>query len=243
MDGLEALPIKAENLDSIPEDLRSLYAESEGGGFQFQRPDSLLNVGKHEKAKRQEVQAKLDEQAKQNAELASKLEAIQQERQKKEAEETGNYDSIKKSFDEKAGKIEETYKGQLSEKDQLIKDLTVGQKATELAASLFGEDADLHKHIVKDRLSVEQSNGKATVIVLDADGQPSAASVDELRDEIFNNPKYARIVVGSNASGGGANGSSAKGGGANQKTIKSADFYALPEPERKALMKEGAKLV
>lgn len=237
----EALPLSVDSIDSIPESYRSLYAEKDGK-FAFQTPEALLSAKAHEKQKRQEIAAERDTYKGKLTEYEQQLEAIKQEKMLADAKKTGDYSKLKESFEQKAVELEGTYKGQLSAKDELIKKLTVGQEATKLAAKLFGEDADTLRHIVDSRLTVEVSDGQANVIVLDAKGNPSAKSLDELHDEIYNDPRYSRFVVGSNASGGGANGSSSKGGGANQKTISGEEFRSLPEAERKKLWAEGYRL-
>jgi hypothetical protein len=53
--------------------------------------------------------------------------------------------------------------------------------------------------------------------VLDSKGQASASSLDELKKEFVDNPRYSSIVVGTRATGGNANGSTSANGKAGDK--------------------------
>jgi hypothetical protein len=65
---------------------------------------------------------------------------------------------------------------------------------------------------IERRLSVEQRDGKPVVVVLDAQGKLSAATLDELKAEIANDAAFAPLIAGSKASGGGAGGAGGGGG-------------------------------
>ncbi len=95
----------------------------------------------------------------------------------------------------------------------------MGRTATEIATTLAipGSSKALLPHIER-RLSVEQRDGKPTVVVLDAAGKLSAATLDELKAEFTNDPAFGPLIAGSKASGGGAGGAG-KGGGAAKGNI------------------------
>ena len=63
-------------------------------------------------------------------------------------------------------------------------------------------------------------DGKPTVVVLDANGKPSAATLEELKAEFVNDPAFAPLIVGSKASGSGASGAKPGSGAATDSNTK-----------------------
>ncbi|MNF70898.1 hypothetical protein D3C84_528290 [compost metagenome] len=132
-------------------------------------------------------------------------------------------EELEKSWTEKYNRREAELTGQLESTNSAlqgqIRDLTVGRTATDIATTLAipGSAKALLPHIER-RLSVEQRDGKPTVVVLDASGKLSAATLDELKAEFTNDPAFGPLIAGSKASGGGAGGAG-KGGGAAQGNI------------------------
>jgi hypothetical protein len=107
----------------------------------------------------------------------------------------------------------------LNEKQSLeaqVYKLTVGSKATELAAKLAvpGSDSVLLPHI-SNRLQVETVDGEIKIRVLDLQGKPSALSIEDLEKEFRANEAFKPLIRASNASGSGASGG--QGGGATKK--------------------------
>lgn len=139
------------------------------------------------------------------------------------ARKSGDVEAIDKSWNEKYSKLENEYGEQLSQKDKLIRDLTVGSTATKLAAELGKDNADgLMPHILP-RLDVDPTTGD--VKVLDSQGKPSALTVEELKDELRNTAYLAPLIVASQAAGGGSNGNNAVSG-ANGQNLTDAQKRA-----------------
>lgn len=127
--------------------------------------------------------------------------------------------------------LEADYKRQLAELDTTKKasdaqwsaslsEVLVTREAQKIAAAI-AVDADaaslLAEHIAK-RLKAEiDDKGHATTRVLDAEGKPSAATVEALSKEIATTKRYSALVLASKASGSGA--ASAVGSGAPKGTV------------------------
>lgn len=188
-----------------------------------------------EKEHRKNAEYRLKEAEKKISDLAAKMEEADLEKQRVEAEKTGNYSKLKESFDQKKAEIEAQAAESIKAKDAIIESLTKGVESTKLASRLFGDHAELLGHVVDSRLGVDHSGDKPQVVVLDAAGNQSANSLDDLYNEIYNDKRYSPFVVGSKASGGGANGSGAKGGGANLLEIEASK---MTESQRLQLKKE-----
>ena len=96
-----------------------------------------------------------------------------------------------------------------------LRDVLVDSAARKLAAKLAvdADAADLLAESIQRRLAVEiTADGKAVTRVLDAEGKLSALSFDGLEKEIVGTKKYAGLLLGSKASGGGASSSSGASG-------------------------------
>jgi hypothetical protein len=213
------LKFQLDSLDGVDESVRALYTEKEGKfvlgieGLPQQEDVSGL------KAKVDELlgEKKAAEKKAREVEEAARLE------REELARKSGNVEELERSWSEKYTRREAELSGQLESTNSAlqgqIRDLTVGRTATDIATTLAipGSAKALLPHIER-RLSVEQRDGKPTVVVLDASGKLSAATLDELKAEFTNDPAFGPLIAGSKASGGGAGGAG-KGGGAAKGKI------------------------
>lgn len=213
------LKFQLDSLEGVDESIQALYVEKDGKfvlgieGLPQQEDVSGL------KSKVQELldEKKAADKARKDAEEQARLEREEALRK------SGNVEELEKSWSEKYNRREAELSSALeNERNTLqsqIRDLTVGRTATEIATALAvpGSAKALLPHIER-RLSVEQRDGKPTVVVLDAAGKLSAATLDELKAEFTNDPAFGPLIAGSKASGGGAGGAG-KGGGAAKGNI------------------------
>ena len=146
------------------------------------------------------------------------------------ARKAGDVEALEKSWSEKLTAREAELKQEMDQRDSWVKELTVGQTATSLAADLAvqGSASVLLPHI-KSRLGTDVRDGKPTTVVLDKDGKPSAMTINELKNEFANDPAFAPLIVGTKASGPGGVGG--KGGAPQMKrgtmtASEKADYIA-----------------
>lgn len=194
--------------DALPGDLQKEYKLDTATG------DYVLDV---------EGEEDIEGLKKKNAELLAEKKAAKEAKEKadREAEEakteaakkSGDIAALEKSYQDKIAGLTSTTQAELAGLKNTITELTVGSTATAIAAELAvqGSSSVLLPHI-KSRLSVEMSEGKALIRVLDQSGKPSAMSVDELKKEISENKAFAPLIAASKASGGGVKNNG--GGGA-----------------------------
>lgn len=191
----------------------------------------------------QDAQERLEKlEANNKALLAEKLEAKRQaeEAALQAAKKSGDLESYEKSINEKHQKEIAELMGQIKTKDSLIDGVTRGATAATIAADIFGTSAKIMKHHVESRLRTEIIDGKPQVRVLDAAGNLTALSVDDLKNEFRNNADFAPFVVGSKASGGHpAN----RGGGGDSPVMARSQFEAMQPVQKAKFMKEGGKLI
>lgn len=207
------LKYQLDTLDGLDDSVKSLYTEKEGkfvlGIEGLPQPEDVSGL----KAKVDELlgEKKLAEKKAREAEEAARLE------REEAARKSGNVEELERSWTEKFTRREAELNGMLEQErgtlSGQIRDLTVGRTATDIASALAvqGSAKALLPHIER-RLSVEQRDGKPVVVVLDAQGKLSAATLDELKAEIANDAAFAPLIAGSKASGGGAGGAGGGGG-------------------------------
>lgn len=112
-----------------------------------------------------------------------------------------------------------------------LRKLLVRDKARALAEEISNSPEVILPHI-ESRLSVEYDGDDAKTRILDAEGKPSAATIDDLKQEFVANDKFAAIIIGSKASGG-QSGQHRNGGHPSGKKISE-----MNEIERTTLFRE-----
>lgn len=141
---------------------------------------------------------------------------------------------LEKSWKTKQLEADELHKKEVTRLTNFLNSSLVDAVAQKISTELAGENADILVPHVKLRLSANLEGDKPLTRVLDAEGKPSAMSVDELTKEFRGNKRYAPLVIQSMASGGGAAGGGGNGGvggaGTGQKK-----FHELNDQERTAL--------
>lgn len=154
------------------------------------------------------------------------------EEAEKVARESGNLEALEKSWQQKLADREAELRAALETEQGHVKSLTVGQAAATIASELAiqGSATVLLPHI-RERLTTDYRDGKPVTVVLDKEGKPSAQTLDELKDEIKNDPAFAPLIVGSRASGaGGSSGNPA--GGSN--VVKRSSLDKMTPKEKAA---------
>lgn len=225
--------ITKADFDALDAALKPFYVEN-GGAYFLQSDDA------------EEARRAKDREKTRADEAERKLADIQRERDEaervaNEAREEADREKARKANDHRA--LEDSYKVKLEtqkvEFEKTIAKLTgqlnnalITGKAEAIAAEI-STVPELLVPAIERRLQADLTGEKGIVRILDANGQPSALSYDELKKEFVDNKRYASIIKATNASGGGANNDDHSGGGAaDGKKIKD-----MSEAERVALHK------
>ena len=182
--------------DALSDDQKAMYQEA-GEGYQL-AIEGLPDVSG--------LEAKVNELLgeKEAAEKAAREAA--EEKARKE----GDVAAIENSWKQKLADTEARYQSQIENLNGSLNTLLVDNVAQSLATKLAGEAAPVMLPHIKSRLSVEMKDGKPVTRVLDADGKPSALTVDELGAEFTGNKAFAGVIIGSKASGTGGAGDPSK---------------------------------
>ena len=185
--------LSAEDYAQLEEGQKALYQQSDDGyqllidgipqpeditGLKTQL-DTLLAEKKAEQAKRRQA----EEEARQRAEEKAKAE--------------GDYKQLFESSQATTAEWQQKYQSL----QQQIEQGNISQAASKIAGSIAdGENAELLSEFVSRRLKVVDGHVRVT----DATGNLTVSSLEQLADEFKNTPRYASLVRGSGASGGGA---------------------------------------
>jgi hypothetical protein len=146
------------------------------------------------------------------------------------AKESGDFESLYKSSSEKLQMTEST----LSQLQGRIEKEQKGNAAMKIAADLAeGSNIDLLSTFIDTRLSFQEGALKVT----DGSGNLTISSLDDLKAEFKNDPKFASLLKGNQSSGGGATGGNNSGSAA--KTKSRAEFTALNPADQMKHVKSG----
>ena len=231
------LKYEIESLDGLDENVQALYAEKDGKYVLdvegVESTDSVAGL-KSAYEKQMENRKEAEKQAKA---LQKQLDELQHGK----AKDSGDLEALEKSWSEKLSKREAELTAEIEKLQSGVQKLTSGQQAMELASKIAvkGSETVLHR-LIQDRLTTEYQDGEPKVIVLDKSGKRSAATLDDLEQELRADAALAPIIAKSQASGGGA----ARSNGAGPaKTMKRSDFEAMDGYAKAEFIQEGGKLV
>lgn len=219
------LKMQLDNLDGLDESLHGFYEERDGKFYLnldgYEDPAALKRAKDYEKEARKKAEKELKELRQEFEDFRAEVENNNDDKSRKK----GDIAALEQSYKDKIAKLEQKHQQALAERDAQISKLLVDNVAETMAAEL-SDAPELLVDLIRKRLKAE--NGETRV--LDANGELSATTIDELREEFRANKKYAAIIRGSQANGGGSGGGG-KGGGATKS------FKELSEKERVELAK------
>lgn len=121
------------------------------------------------------------------------------------------------SWQAKLDRVTADYEAKDANYQKQLANLTIGKAASDIANAI-STVPDLFEDKVSRRLEVDLTGDTPVIRVLDRDGKPSALTLDDLKKELAEDPRYKAIIKASDASGGGAGGAG-QGGGATGKKI------------------------
>lgn len=194
--------IDEEALNGLEENLQKLYTKKDDGQYQLE----VGGLPEYDGLKQKN--AELFNETKKERELRRGLEekVAQFEKEKhQEHKKSGDIEALEKSYLDKIAKMESENKQKADLLHKQIYDLTVGQTATNIASELAvqGSGAVLLPHI-QNRLTLDENQ---KVRVLDLQGNISALTLDDLKQEFRANAAFKPLIAGSYGQGSGAAGS------------------------------------
>lgn len=222
-----------DKLEDVAEGLRPFYVAAPEGesGFYLQvegktveDTTALKNAKDHEKNLR--VAAERERDAAKTAQTQAETERTAAEEAARLAVANKGQDvqALEASWQEKLTKADAKREADVKERDDEIERLLVTNTANSLAGEISTIPEMFAESVIAKRLKVEVgADKKRFVRVLDDAGQPTAKTLDELKQELLANEKYAAIIIAGKGSGGGANKTPSGGGTAERKYLEYSD--------------------
>jgi hypothetical protein len=149
------------------------------------------------------------------------------------ARKSGDVAALDKSWQEKYDALTQQTSATIKERDSQIGGLTSGAQSLQVAAELAVEgSSEVLNTLIKSRFKTEYTEGKPVTVILDKNGERSAMTVAELKNELANDTALAPLISGSKASGSGGAGNKSSGSATStgSKTLSGVveGFDALP---------------
>lgn len=234
--------INNEAFETLDDSIKPLYVQADDG----YRLDVNLPSVDGLKAKNDELLGETKKEREKRKELEEQLAQIQLEQARASEEshkKNGDIEALEKSYQAKLEKLGNESTAREKALQQQIYDLTVGQTATNLANELAikGSANVLLPHI-QNRLTLETGDDGQKIRVLDLQGNISALTLDDLKQEFMANDAFKPLIVGNSASGGGATGVHRQKPSALKRSEMTAEQKAkyIREHGHKAFLSLGA---
>lgn len=210
------MKISKADYEALPAALKGMF-KAEGDGY-VANVKSAEEVEQEVSGLRNKVdelmlEAKTSKNAKREADAAAKAAA------EEAARASGDIATIEKSWQDKLTNLQGEFDSYKSTSEKALHGVLVEKEAQALATRLCKDAAPvIMPHLLK-RLAVEHGkDGSVKTRVLDADGKPTAHTLDDLKNEFISNPAFKPIIVSSEATGAqGAREQMQQGGGQQQQ--------------------------
>lgn len=242
-----ALQAILDNLDNIPDVLKAEYKEVDGkfhldvvGG---EDTGALKRAKDHEKNLRVAAEGRVAELQTQIETLTGERDTAISERDAAKNDKGKDVQALEASWQAKVDAANTKLEATQNELTKEIERLLVTNTATSLAHEI-STVPELFGDVIARRLKVEKgADGQYFTRVLDEAGTPSAKTLDELKQELLANKKYAAIIISGKGSGGGAGGPGSGGGAAEKKWLEYSDAELVElrktDPEKYDRLKQA----
>ena len=201
-----SLKLILDTLEGVEESLKPFYTEADGkyrlDVEGYQDPGPLLRAKQHERDAHNATKAQLAETQERINELEDSLEEA-----KRAVPKRGQEDAVEQqraSYEAKITKLREDHQKQVEDLNRHLEKTYKDDMAMKIAAEL-SDTPDLLAPFIEKRLQFELGASGPETRVLDPEGKLSANSVEELAAEFKTNAKFAALIRGSGANGGGTN--------------------------------------
>lgn len=187
--------INKEEFDKLSDELKSFYSEKDGsynlaldGSDDKQEPDY-----KKANAELLEQLNKFKAEEQQRIKAAEERAIKAAEEKYNKAKQNNDIEALEKSWAEKYAKMEQlNAENEKRYTDYVVKSLVDG--TSEKIANEISTTPSLIKMLLKTRLGVDMSGENPTLFVKDENGQRSATTLDELKNELVANKEYSSIM-------------------------------------------------
>lgn len=222
-----AVKLVVDKIEDVAEALREHYAVGTDGKFHLQDDkgpvSTLASAKEHEKNLRVAAERERDEARGQVTTLTEERDTAKADLETEKGKKGADVQALEQSWQQKLADANKAKDDTVAELSAEIERLLVTNTSTGLAHEI-STVPELFSDVISRRLKVEKgADGKYFTRVLDAAGNPSAATLDDLKKELLATDKYAAIIVSGKGSGGGAGGTGSGGGATEKKWLEYSD--------------------
>ncbi len=227
-----ALKLDADKFGGLDDTQKSFYVEKDGsyqldvtGLPEVEDVSGLKGTIAKLKDEKTALQRKSQEATDEAARIA-----------KEKAEKENDFESLYKSSEEARQQSDSRF----ADLQHKVDNGTKSSQAMKIAAGIASSsaNAEILSNIIVSRLKVVDGETKVT----DLSGALTVATVDDLAKEFAGDEKYASLLQGNQAGGGGAEPKSNGGGAAEIKTVTRTEFNAMDNLQRSNHAKSGGQV-
>lgn len=195
--------INAATWQKLPEVIQAEYTKQDDGEDYVLAVEGEEDTGALKRAKDHEA-AKRKEAVDKAKKLEDELKAYrdkEEDSKDNDAKKKGDIDALENSWKDKNKKLKESKDAEISKLKGHLSNILVDKEAESLAKDISSHPKLLLPYL-KQRLQADLDGDVPATRILDADGKPSALSLNELKDEFRANPDFSAVITASKASGG-----------------------------------------
>lgn len=228
--------ISKATYDKLSDEMKALYT-LKGDDYAL---DVETDSDEDDTGELRRANERLKQEAKDAKKRLKELEDAAADGDELDAKKKGDIEKLEKSWKEKNDKTTKEFTDKLTAKDAYIKKALLESAAKDVAA--IATSPTLLRPHVMSRLDVDFDGEEPKIRVLDKDGKPSAATLDDLKKEFVANKEFSSIIAANKASGGAVKTQTQQlNGGAGTGADGKPLSYAAMKPEEIAAHRKAAK--
>jgi hypothetical protein len=217
------LKLKKAQYDKLSDELKSEYKSDGEDGYTLD-VDGIEDTGALRRAN--------DRLKQENKDLSGEVETLTESNRKLESGKAGDVTKLTKKYDGDIATMKTEHGEAIAKRDGFITRTLKNGLAATIAAALNPKSPKVFVPHLESRITVDLTGDEPKVVILGADGKPSALTPEQLQQEFVANKDFAGMIVGSKASGGAGANNTNRGGAPVQNNDQ--------QPASLATMKPGA---
>lgn len=209
-----ALKSIIENLDEVQKEFQGLYVKDDATGhfrLDLEQDPNANKETEELRKERERLKAQNDRLLEEKKKEQEKARAAEEDRARREKD----VESLERTWKERHDKEVAEAQQRTNTLMNALESQMVNGVALRIATEI-SDSPDLMLPHVQSRLRASEENGRWVTRVVDVAGNATAMTVEELAEQLKAEKRYAPLIRGTKAAGGGANGGNGgAGGGAN----------------------------
>lgn len=199
-----ALKSIIEDLDEVQKEFQGLYVKDEASGvfrLDLEQDPNANKETEELRKERERLKAQNDRLLAEKKQEQEKARQAEEERARRDKD----VESLERTWKERHNREMSDAQQRTNALMNALESQMVNGVALRIATEI-SDSADLILPHVQARLRASEENGRWITRVVDVNGNATAMSIDELTEQLKNEKRFAPLIRGTKAAGGGANG-------------------------------------